>query len=70
MNPDKQERKQKLRKVQSLYRKNKYHYKEKEYKVGTWGSIIVLICVVLFFFLFIMSMLFDMGVQLPDIFGI
>jgi hypothetical protein len=71
MSPHKQNKNQKLQRVQSLYIKKKQEQKTeiKDYKVGIFGSIVVTICLILFFIFFIMSVLFDMGVSVPEIFG-
>ncbi|MGM0752543.1 MAG: hypothetical protein ACQET6_11455 [Bacillota bacterium] len=71
MYPDKQNKNQQLNKVQGVYRKKRRELKTevKEYKVGTIGSIVVIICLIVFLIFFIMSMLFDMGVSVPEIFG-
>jgi hypothetical protein len=71
MYPDKQNKSQKLKKVQGLYRKKRHlqNTEVKENKVGTFGSIVVTTCLSLFLFFFIMSVLFDLGVSVPEIFG-
>ncbi|MBM7649706.1 preprotein translocase subunit SecE [Bacillus ectoiniformans] len=68
MYPQKQDKNQKLRKVQGLYRKKKQKYKTKD-NVNKYGRIVVSICVILFFFFLIIDVLFDIGVPLPEIFG-
>jgi hypothetical protein len=66
--PNKQDKNQKLRKVQSLYRKKK-HKNKTEGNVNKIGTVVVSICIILFFFFFITSVLFDIGVPLLGIFG-
>jgi hypothetical protein len=71
MSHHKQNENQKVQKVRSLYRKKKQEQKTeiKDYKVGTFGSIVVTFCLILFFIFFIISVLFDIGVSVPEIFG-
>lgn len=69
MYPNKQDKNQKLRKVQGLYRKKRQKNTEADDKMGILGTTIVTICLILFSIFFIMSVLFDMGVSVPEIFG-
>ncbi|MEK4670400.1 hypothetical protein [Niallia sp. FSL R7-0271] len=57
------------KKVQGIYREIKKQ-KEIEQDDNIIGKIIVNLCVVIILFFFIMSTLFDLGVQLPEFFGV
>ncbi len=57
------------KKVQGIYREIKKQ-KEKEQDDNIIGKIIVNLCVVIILFFFIMSTLFDLGVQLPEFFWV
>jgi hypothetical protein len=68
VNPINQDKNQRLRKVQAVYRKKKYHKRATINNNGIW-KIIVSICVITLFFFLITSALFDIGVPLPKFFG-
>ncbi|QTC42990.1 hypothetical protein I7V34_07035 [Bacillus sp. V3] len=59
---------QKLRKVQSLYRKKKYRRRTGSEENRTWTLVVGISVLIMFFFL-IMSVLFDIGIPIPSLFG-
>ncbi|MCA1054061.1 hypothetical protein LCM10_03600 [Rossellomorea aquimaris] len=67
MNPDHQEKKQKLRKVQALYRSRRYKHRAQR-SPRAWTVVVGVSMLILFFF-FIMSVLFDLGIEVPSFFG-
>lgn len=69
MYTNKQDKNQKLRTVQGLYRKkrNKNRTTDKETKIWT---VFISICILAVFFFFVTSILFDIGVPLPPFFGV
>ncbi|MFL8938649.1 hypothetical protein ACKA06_17815 [Rossellomorea oryzaecorticis] len=59
---------QKLRKVQSIYRKKKYRRRTGSEENRTWTLVVGISVLIMFFFL-IMSVLFDIGIPIPSFFG-
>lgn len=68
MYPNKNDKIQKLRKVQRLYRKNINKNRGVNYDNKIW-KVVINICLLVVIFFFITSALFDMGVPLPSFFG-
>jgi hypothetical protein len=68
MHTKKQDENQRKRFVQGLYRKKKHKKRIKVEDNKIW-SVFVGICVLIIFFFFITSVLFDIGVPLPSFFG-
>ncbi|MEI2467526.1 hypothetical protein [Niallia taxi] len=70
MNEKNHTKTKKQKKVQGIYREIKRQQQEDVAEAGsTFGNIIVNICVVIILFFFVMSTLFDLGVQVPRFFG-
>lgn len=59
---------QKLRKVQSIYRKKKHRRRTGREENRTWTLMVGISVLIMFFFL-IMSVLFDIGIPIPSFFG-
>ncbi len=59
---------QKLRKVQSIYRKKKHRRRTGREENRTWTLVVGISVLIMFFFL-IMSVLFDIGIPIPSFFG-
>lgn len=68
MYPNKQDKNQKLRKVQGLYRKKKHTSRAEDDGNKIW-TVIVSICVLAVFFFFVTSVLFDIGIPPHPLFG-
>lgn len=70
MSQNKQEKKQMQKKIQSLYRETKQQNKEiMDYNLSTFWKFIVSICVITFCVFLVMGALFDLGFDVPEIFG-
>jgi hypothetical protein len=69
MNQDKEEKLQKQKKVQELYRERVQQKREGK-DDNRIGKAFVNLCIVLFFVFTIMGILFDWGVHVPRIFGV
>ena len=68
MYPDKQDKNQKLRKAQGLYRK-KRNKNRTDYEESKIWTLFMNSCYWALFFLIVVGVLFDMGVPLPAFFG-
>ena len=74
MDQNKQEKKLMQKKIQALYRETKRQDKEKKtdninLNLNTFWKIIVSISVITFCVFLLMAALFDLGVEVPEIFG-
>ncbi|AYV66315.1 MULTISPECIES: hypothetical protein [Niallia] len=69
MKRDKEEKLQKQKMVQELYRE-RVKQKSKDKNDNRIGKLIVNLCIVVFFVCTIMAILFDWGVKVPQFFGI
>ncbi len=69
MNQDKEEKLQKQKMVQELYRERVQQKREGK-DDNRIGKAFVNLCIVLFFVFTIMGILFDWGVHVPRIFGV
>lgn len=69
MNQDKEEKLQKQKMVQELYRERVQQKREGK-DDNRIGKVFVNLCIVLFFVFTIMGILFDWGVHVPRIFGV
>lgn len=69
MNQDKEEKLQKQKMVQELYRERVQQKREGK-DDNRIGKAFVDLCIVLFFVFTIMGILFDWGVHVPRIFGV
>lgn len=68
MYPNKNDKNQKLRKVQRLYRKNINKNRGENDDNKIW-KVVINICLLVVIFFFITSALFDIGVPLPSFLG-
>ena len=67
MYPNKQDKNQKLRKVQGLYRKRKNKGRIENEENRSW-TVFMNICYWALFLYIVYSLLFDIGIQLPSYF--